>query len=65
MCCDPAVSTDSAVEAGAPGIEITSEMIDVGALALRSFDPLDWCDGYITAEDLAEAVLRAIFSPSL
>jgi hypothetical protein len=55
-----AASTDSAEEAGAP--EITSAMIDAGARALRSFDPLDWCEGYVTAEVLAEAVLRAVFS---
>jgi hypothetical protein len=63
MCCDRHAAIADPVEAGAP--EITSVMIDAGARALRSFDPLDWCEGYITAEDLAVAVLRAIFSPSL
>jgi hypothetical protein len=57
--CESQSEAETLPTAGAP--EITSAMIDAGALALRSFDPLDWCDGYVTAEDLTEAVLRAVF----
>jgi hypothetical protein len=52
------MSTDEAIDAGAPEIEVTPEMIEAGALVLAGFD-MTFADADLWARRVFLAMLRA------
>jgi len=54
--------TDAKNDSGEPQIEVTSEMIEAGAMALTCFDWLE-CDPKAAAKEVFTAMLEASCNP--